>query len=276
MSTPVSVSRPTDLPDFESPPLEEVVLGVQFFPPSNYSQILAGEVWKLFRDDYPLLEEKPPLETSFETFGGPSQQFSGPKFTFNNGGQHDRFWFIEPNGTELIQFQQDRILHNWRKMGNSKNQYPRYESMITKFSDELARFESFISSITPQRLTVNQAEISYINQIPLGSLSSGKRYSFISFLNFNETQPNDLSINFRENILDSSGRPYARLICELVSGQRTDGSDVGFLTISVKGAPLQSTIESALEFLSMGRTLIVKKFAELTTTEAHEHWGRIK
>ena len=116
-------TRPHNLPDFSLPPLSEVVLGVQFQSPIGYQQIHAGDVWKLFKNDYPLVQEHQALPPTFETFGLSTQSVSVP-FNFNSGAVHDRFWFVKSDDHELIQFQQDRIVHNWRKLDNSE--YPRF------------------------------------------------------------------------------------------------------------------------------------------------------
>src|SRR4051794_13517866 len=68
------VTRPETLPDFCTPPLNEVVVGVQFTPARGYQQIRAGEVWALFRSIFPKVEEFPALPPMFETFGLPQAQ----------------------------------------------------------------------------------------------------------------------------------------------------------------------------------------------------------
>src|SRR5688572_8563699 len=99
------------LPEFSQPPINEVVLGVQFVTPGKYSQIFAGRVWSLFEKKYPHVEEQRPLEQQFETFGLPAAQ---NKIKFITGPTHDRFWFIDESKCELVQFQADRLHHNWR------------------------------------------------------------------------------------------------------------------------------------------------------------------
>lgn len=64
-----TLPRPDHLPDFRTPPLNEVVVGVQFAPARGYQQILAGEVWELYRAQFPTVEEMPPIPPAFETFG---------------------------------------------------------------------------------------------------------------------------------------------------------------------------------------------------------------
>lgn len=270
------LARPRHLPDFRSPPLSEVVLGVQFASPQGYQQIRAGEVWNLFKGHYPRVQEHQALPPAFETFGLPFQHSSMmPQFGFVTGGTHDRFWFLDQEGRELIQFQQDRLLHNWRKNGDANNEYPRFEAMTDKFRAELSQFQGYINSLAPQALSINQCEISYINHISFQRGEEGGFADWLKFLNFTESKPDDFTINFREVIKDSDGKPRGRLYVESALGYLPDGHEVIVLTLTVKGAPLGSDINSALEFLSLGREVIVQRFAELTTDQAHKKWERV-
>jgi len=270
----VTSDRSTDLPDFSAPPLNEVVLGVQFSTPKGYLQIHAGRVWELYRSDYPEVQEHAPLPPSFETFGIPHQRMSMPQIRFDSGGSHDRFWFVEPSGTELIQFQQDRLLHNWRKVVGGNNTYPRYEAMVSRFKEELVRLQEFMGTLSSQKLQINQCEISYINHIvskPNDDLSASH---WLRFLNFDDVPPNDFSVSAREVIRGPDGSPRSRLTYEASTGVLANGDPLIAMTLAVRGAPPRGDIDSAIDFLSEGRRIIVTKFAKLTTEYAHKKWGR--
>jgi len=265
-------ARPEHLPDFKDPPLQEVVLGVQFNAPADYRQILAGEVWNLFREDYPESQEMAPLMPTFETFGFPSM--NAPPFRLLEGGiEHNRYWFMTETGDELLQFQQDRFLHNWRKVGDATNEYPRFESMITRFSDELKKLENYLASLNPQTLVINQCEVSYINHISSNSLKAAE---WLNFLDFDDKEPEAFAVSFREQILDAEGSPQGRLICETKVGYRSDHTKIYVMNLTVRGTPRGTDIDSALDFLKMGRELIVARFTELTTQAAHKIWERTK
>lgn len=267
--------RPPDLPDFERPPVNEVVVGVQFSNPAGYSQIRAGEVWGLFRDSYPHVEEYMPIAPVFETFGPQAPAF-GNQLSFVDGALHDRYWFLSEKRDELVQFQQDRLLHNWRKVGDATNDYPRFESVYERFSSELTKLEKYFASLQDQALQINQCEISYINHISVGSIASIKLSDWLNFVSFGNKNPQGLNLSFRETINDLAGEPSARLICELNEVMRSDGERAIALSLTVRGAPKTSSIDSALQFLVEGRSVIVSRFAELTTSEAHKIWGRKK
>ena len=271
---PNDTVRPDHLPDFRNPPLNEVVLGVQFSPPKKYQQIYAGEVWDLYRDEFPKVEEQPPLSPTFETFGLPSK--GGKQLDFITGAAHDRFWFLREQGDELIQFQQDRLLHNWRKVEDKDNEYPRFESMIQRFKSELNRLENYLNRLSSQQLSINQCEISYINHISSEVGQALIASDWFRFLMFDSKEPEGFAISFREIFYDENRKPQGRLLCEAATASKRDGSRILVMNLTARGAPNGTDIQSALQFLSTGRDLIVSRFAELTTDEAHKRWGRIK
>lgn len=269
MSSP---ERPRGLPDFANPPLNEVVLGVQFGSPAGYQQILAGEVWSLYKSDYPIVEEQPPLQPQFETFGLPQQHRLS--FGLVAGALHDRFWFLSKSGDELLQFQNDRLLHNWRKVGDETNPYPRFETMIASFESEIRSLEEYVSTLHPQKLNCNQVEVTYINHIvpnPDDSLSF-----WFKTVNDEVLKAEDMTVSYRRVVMDDSNRPYGRLYSELVPGIKRDGTRILSLNLTVRGAPTSPDIAGALDFMKKGRELIVNEFANITTESAHEQWKRIQ
>lgn len=267
-------SRPRHLPDFTNPPLNEVVLGVQFSQPKGYQQIYAGEIWDLFKKEFTQVQEQSPLPPSFETFGLPIQ--SRGELNFITGAVPNRFWFMRPNGDELIQFQSDRVLHNWKKVGDETNEYPRFEYIIARFKDELERIQAYLNKLSPQSLIINQCEVSYINNIAAEKGEEFKPTDWLRFISFGDNEPDDFSISFREVIHGQDGKPYGRLTCDSTVGFKADGQKLVQMNLTVRGAPQEPNIKSALDFLTNGRELIVSRFAELTTDEAHKKWRRIK
>ncbi len=264
-------TRPSDLPDFSDPPLNEVVLGVQFAQPKGYHQLLAGDVWNLFREVYPVPQELQAIPPAFEMFGLPQPGIGA--FSFTTGAVHDRFWFKKLNGDELIQFQPDRLLHNWRKIEGSGGVYPRFERMITLFEAELKKLEQYFGTVAPQVLSINQCEISYMNHLVDDSQSPLKASDWLRFVDF-DTSVEDFSVGFREIILGADNNPIGRLICEASTGPSANGRKLIGFNLTVRVAPSGSDINSALQAIKSGRKLIVTKFAELTTPDAHKKWGR--
>lgn len=255
------------LPEFERPPLVEVVLGVQFAPPQHYLQIMAHDVWTAFKAEFPIIQEYPPLLPQFETFGSPEQQIVN--FDFGGTTSHPRYWFLKNDQSQLIQFQRDRFLHNWRKTNLNKDIYPRFESIFSSFSDELMTLERTLNS----NLKVNQFEISYINLITLNDEDT-QVSKWISFMAPNPIRPNDFNVNLQRVIFDANNRPTSRLHVECGSTV-FDNHPAISLNFTVRGAPSSPTAASALEFIRDGRNVIADAFLRGTTDSAHEAWGRV-
>lgn len=263
------MSRPENLPEYDSPPVNEVVLGVQFSTPEGYQQIYAGEVWKLFKDKFPKVEEKESLPPIL--VGAP--RAGHIKFSII-GASHDRFWFISKEKEELLQFQQDRFLHNWRKIAD-KTQYERFDSRIKKYEAALFTLENYFKThpdFSKEPLNINQCELTYINHIHLNEKGSvGSKVNdwlkLVDFGNFNQ-------LSIRQEILDSKEKPYGSLSCEAQTVIDKTGKPLLVLDITVRGIPQGQNISSAISFLKYGRERIVNCFDQITTDFAHKTWGK--
>jgi uncharacterized protein (TIGR04255 family) len=270
------LARPDDLPDFETPPLNEVVIGVQFTPATGYSQVRVSEVWSLFREDFPSVQEMAPLPPVFETFGLPQGGRGGPQINLRPMPEHSRYWFVSPSEDELVQFQKDRLLHNWRKVGDETNEYPRFETLIEKFEKELRALETYFASLAPQSLKINQCEVSYINIIEIENSSNvASAQDWLNFVRFDKLQPDNFSIALRRVVSSPEGKPLARIIYEAVIGVKENNEEVVRLTLTFRGAPAGTDISAAIDFLRYGRGLVVQSFKEITTDMAHQKWGMV-
>jgi uncharacterized protein (TIGR04255 family) len=259
-----------ELPSFRRPPLSEVALGVQFLPIPSYTLVDAQPVWQMYRNDFPEIAEQPPLPPQFETFGG-GAQFSGVQFQFGPAIQSNRLWFVSRDGSHLLQFQPDRFLANWRKNGDDK--YPRFEHISEKFGDNLRKLVTFVDSEKNAELDINQAEISYINIIPIDRFD--EYHKWISFLNSMDFTTERLNLNLSEVVNGHDGHPIARLHHDLQTVVTLDGKNKALqLSLTYRGRPSDSKVQSVIEFLAQGRLAIINRFVELTTDEAHIEWGR--
>src|ERR1043166_5147847 len=153
------------LPDFVKPPVTEVALSVQFNPLPELKAPQLGLLWNEFRSRFPKAEQQPPLDSVMEKFGvrGPGKV----NVRFEMGVPVPRCWFLNEAGTELIQVQQDRFAHNWRKVGE-EDSYPRYEYICETFKAELGIFCQFLARERLGELIPNQCEVIYVNHIAPG------------------------------------------------------------------------------------------------------------
>lgn len=270
-----------DLPDFARPPITEVVLGVQFDPLVGLSSGRLGEIWGLFRDRFPTTDDHPPLASSFERLEAPAQP---REFQMNLDFMRPplpRCWFTSKSGDEVIQFQQDRFHHNWRRAG--AEEYPRYPVLRQRFESEANDLIKFVDSVGIGAIEINQCEVSYVNHILADeswseTSQAGRVFRLLAPSSAHDLGPQE-HVRFDASflIVDNSKEPRGRLHVSLVSGILREGSKrMLSLTLTARGAPMGRGVEGALAFLDLGRRWIVRGFADLTTEHMHTAWGRIR
>lgn len=263
--------RPVNLPEYKHPPLNEVALGVQFATPAGYSQLHAGGVWELFRDEYPNLEEHESLPQAFETFGaGP---VIIPSFELVQGPRHDRFWFVGKTPDELVQFQNDRLHLNWRSQPGGKG-YPRFEYLDDKFFAALKKLDSHFTKEFGTGVSVVQAEISYINHFPYIVDGISKEISdWVNFVEMSHFPAEDLNLQMRYPLL-RDGNLYGRVNLHLATALKPPSEKIAVFTTTVRGMPVSSSFADIHQFFVEGRKLIVTTFDKVTTEWAHSYWNR--
>ena len=275
--------RAPDLPDFEAPPVTEVVLSVQFDTLAALGNVYAGLLWAEYRAEYPKVAEKPPLSPRFETFGGggaPVPTNIPFRFEAFFDATISRFWFEEADGAHLMQLQNDRIVHNWRKR-ETETEYPRYEPIADRFEREIGKFENFLRREHLGELRANQCEVTYINtiQLPDGAdphqhlnritpLWSG------SFGSLDLLEPENVLTQARY-IFKEDGKPLGRVYVNFTPVIRNaDLSPAVQLDITVRARPAEQSVEAAFDLLDREREIVVRTFAAVTTSEMHRVWER--
>lgn len=267
------MKRPEHLPDYLDPPLDEVVLGVQFAPILGYCSVDNAAIWELYKKDYPKVAEHPMLETKYETFGGANPR---PAFQFQIGAPPigSRLWFITEDEFQLLQFQPDRFLTNWRKRPRP-NPYPRFEGIAESYKNNLEKLSDFLATSFDHQMDINQAEISYINIVKVKDFAEVS--DWFKIWKVSSLKMEAVSTSFTEIITDSNGKPFARLSHDLQSVYTTDNKEKAFrLSFTYRGKPSENTIDSAMDFFKAGRENIVNRFDEITTNKAHKAWDKIQ
>lgn len=269
------------LPDFTNPPVVEVALSIQFDRLTRLRTPQLGLLWQEFRERFPVTEEHGPLRQEVEQFGPPAPRRASARIEMLESPPTPRLWFLNSEGTELIQVQNDRFVHNWRKAGTDAV-YPRYESVRSTFETELKRFKEFIDREQLGDFHPNQCEVAYVNHIVAGTSwkSHGELAQIIrpysgrfsdDFLKASE----DAALRLRFVIPDQEGQPIGRLHAVVEPGYRSSDNRLLFiLNLTARGGPLGEGIEGVLSFLDVGREWVVRGFASLTTPTMHEEWGR--
>lgn len=266
-------ARPSNLPDFERPPVVEVALSVQFEPLALETKHLAL-LWDNCRADFPEWHDQPPIAPAFEMFG---PGFVNARF---RSVHLPRALFRNATATELKQFQADRFVRNWTK-ADAAPEYPRYERIRGAFADDLHALVSFLGHHSLGTFVPNQCEVTYVNLIPLGDGTARNVGDVISPWSgsysdsfFQEPEATEVAAHFVITSPQQS-EPIGRLHVQgaLVAYRDTERKALQ-LTLTARGQPQGTDVDGVLAFLNLGREYIVKGFASFTMPQMHQSWGR--
>lgn len=266
-------------PKFENPPVTEVALSISFNRLGNLNAVRLGQLWSKFKREFPRTEEHPPLVPVVETFAKPKQ--SNLEISVETVFPAPRVWFLNEQGTELIQIQQDQFVHNWRKVEGDE-EYPCYEKIKQTFLEQLEKFEEFLSSEQLGSIVPRQCEVTYVNHIYSGDGWSdhgeldkvieiwGAKYSD----NFLPKMENSTFAS-RHIIPGKNAEPFGRLHIKVEPRFKvSDGKPIFIMTLTARGRPLDEGIEGALQFLDVGHEWVVRGFTSITTAKMWKIWGK--
>lgn len=262
-----------DLVDYGAPPVVEVTLGFQFEQITGYNSIRAAGFWNILKDEYPNIEEQPPLEPGFETFGANDSAIVATRVElFPASSIQPRFFFANASGSELLQLQRDRLHLNWRGTAAGES-YPRYPTLRARFERVLAAHRDWASSMG-SIVQPTQVEIAYVNRVPL--VDENKQPCGLSYLfPWLEGLPGHTengAFQFRRKLFDESQQPIARLHFTLQYGTDELGQREAQLVFLVRGRPTEATQSHCLAMLDGGRKIIVHTFTMMTSKTAHSLW----
>jgi uncharacterized protein (TIGR04255 family) len=266
--------RPVHLPDFDMPPLTEVALSLQFQPIARFGFVDLGPLSDQFRPYFERVEYHPPLAPVFETFGLRGGMIQ--TLNLGTGLTLPRLWLINKGGNELLQFQVDRFVHNWRKI-EVDNVYPRYEQIRERFEAEVQTLTAFLSQRDLGALVPTQCEVTYVNTIGLSSSGDPTHKVLRAWAATSSPrlgEPEDVAIAARFIIYNTGDEPIGRIIAQSTPGLDSAGQPVIQLAIIGRGPPALPTLEAVLQFMDIARERVVWAFAELTTEEMHKLWKR--
>jgi uncharacterized protein (TIGR04255 family) len=268
-------NRPVDLPEFTDPPVVETLLSIQFDRLSLPKTAHFGLYWNTIRERFPQTQEQSELPAVFERQAEQPQAQVGIQVQPLEVPLTPRFWFLNNEGTELIQVQRDRFIKNWRKVGEDE-QYPRYERVRAGFDKDFEEFKVFIERQELGTVRVNQCEVTYINHIVSGEgweTHGDFKNVFTMWLQPESAFPGraqDVALRARFPMSDREGNFCGRLHVAVQPVWRiSDGRAMFLMELTARGQA-----RSEMDFFDLGRVWIVKSFAELTTPEMHKIWGR--
>lgn len=277
----INIPKFEDLPKYDSPPVVETVLGIQFEPLISYRSAHAGWYWKNYLDEkWGSIKEVPFLQDQFELFGDKKKWGSGIGFSVETIPA-SRHQIIRTDNTRMLQIQNSRFIYNWKLTdGNKKKKglYPSYEKIEPEFHQLFDSFKKFSIDSGNEELNINQWEVTYVNYIEKGQLweTVADWPDILPWLSFPATdvmQQKPDGVN--TELLLMIGENYGRLH---VTAQRVRiGSDKGPEAISLKltaRGPIND--ELGIDYrtgFKIGHASIVQSFHSMISKEARVFWG---
>lgn len=268
---------PSLLPDFERPPVSEVVLSVGFLDLPGFHVGLIGRYWAMVSDDFPIVEQQPPYEMPIEPlFESPVAE--PPAVQLLDAPPVPRVWLRNANGTQLIQLQSNWFAFNWQNAGGA-TEYPRYPAVEEQFLKYLRILVQFFEDNNVGDVGTTQCEVTYINHIEPPPESDGGLGEILSLASTasgmflpQPAQQRHLAVY---PISTASGDRCGRLHVTALPGlRRSDGLPILALNLTARGFPLGDGENGIMEFMRLGREWVVRGFVDVTTERMHEVWGR--
>jgi uncharacterized protein (TIGR04255 family) len=256
---------------FENPPVVEVVCGVLFSPISSLRTAHVGVYWDQIREEFPLVEEAPPLPAAIEVYD-PVQSL---EVQLGFVPPLARTWFRRADGRGLIQLQRDRFAYNWKRSSPDDGEYPSYDRVIVDFERQWDVFRQFLAKEELGDVVLRQLELAYVNIIPDASVPAGDPV-------FRDHAPDTLRSRFLTKP-DSFAwhtsymlpEPAGRLHVQISSARQVDSGDpIRRLDMVARGINEIATT-SMRPWFDLAHDWIVRGFADVTTANMQaEVWRR--
>jgi uncharacterized protein (TIGR04255 family) len=268
----------TGLPKFSAPPVVEVLLGVQFAPLAGFTTAHAGWYWREYLGKEWTALEAARIDNLLEQFAPdqenePGEGRSSGSLTPVPAQYPNRIQLLLDQ--QLIQVQDTCFIYNWvgaRGVGR----YPSYDNLVPGFSRYYQKFSAFVHSADLGTIKPNQWEITYVNHVEQGQLwQSAQEWQNVIAEFCPLGGGKEPLENFRGewHFLLVPGR--ARLRVSILPVRILGAAPVVLrIMLTARGLLTSSDDDELMAGFDLGHEAIVRRFADLTTAEAHVAWGR--
>lgn len=228
-----------------------------------------GAFWNEIREDYPKFEVHPPIgELNFAfSAAAPETIFDLPV----------RCWFINEESNRLIQVQNNRFFHNWRRSSPDAS-YLHYDELRPVLEKEWRRFCGFLSRHVLGDPNVLLCEVSYINHLVRGD--GWNSFSDLSLIfptigslagkAFVE-RPETVLVNSTYVMPTNEGR--LRVVIQ-PAVRKMDGKEIIQLTVTGSCRPPSGDPNDLMTCLDYCREWVVRGFDDLTSAHMHSIWRK--
>jgi len=187
-----------------------------------------------------------------------------------------RVSFVDSSSTNLVQVQNNFILHNWRKT-DALSLYQHYtvtrDSLLADWKD----FRDFLTQHSLKFTQVLRCEVSYFNHLVRGD--DWQDYAELSklFPSWKGTRA-DGSLSTPQMIGITASYSHASGMLQIASqpALRRDGKEIIQLTVTAAGAPKDQDDDSLFGCLDACHQTAIDGFTEFTSEELHRRWRRTR
>ena len=239
------------------------------FVPLSWSVPHFGAFWSELRKDYPTFEVHSPIGEFNVEFNSvaPGAIVNLPV----------RCWFKSDQSNRLIQVQNNRFFHNWRRP-NPTAQYLHYGELKPVFEKEWSHFCDFVQRYDLGIPNVLSCEVAYINHLDrnLGwdnfsdlsrifpSVGSFEGKNFLK-------KPETISANASYVMAANEGRLHVVIQPAI---RQLDGKEIIQLSITGSCRPASSDANELMRCLDSCRGWVVSGFDDLTSPDMHKIWRK--
>jgi uncharacterized protein (TIGR04255 family) len=275
----VAEKRPNLLPEYDRPPVIEVVCGVSFASLAQFKIVHVGVLWERFKEEFPNFDEQPPIATAVEQLE--LQSIQPAAFQIVTSPPLPRAWFLDEPGNAIIQVQRDAFLYNWRKL-KPDDTYPRFRSVVASFKRHLQTFAAFLKEHQLGDLAPIQCELTYVNHISEGPVwSRGKSLGdllpdFAWRTSPKRFLPTCEAVNWRTafRLPERQGRLHISTQMGLI---QPTGEPLLVLELKARGIRSSGSFDELWPWFDTAHEWIVRGFTDVTSEKAQkELWGRTK
>ena len=275
--SPANRNVPNALPDYTNPPVIEVVGGIGFAPIQRFKAVHLGLLWERFRDQFPRVEEHPPIAMPLEILTPSAAPVAEVQFV--DTPPLPRVWFLDETGNGIVQVQRDALLHNWRKL-KADDTYPRYSVVIGELQDHFSRLLKFVDEQKLGTILPLQYELNYINHIFPGEhwRQGDALNSIFPDFQWRQDRHRFLPMGYEAahwktavRLPDDVGRLHITI---QTAFKRTEGSPLLVLEMKARGMARDQSFDSIWKWFDVAHEWIVRGFADLTDKTLQQRlWG---
>lgn len=255
---------------YTNPPVDEVVIGLRFQHLEPLTVAYWGRLWDRYAGQFPRCDQQPrlagPAKAEGEEVGIPPDC--------------PRVWFIDQPGNRLVQAQSDCFFYNWRRL-TGDDQYPGFGCLFKEYQGHLQTFRDFVKELGLGEIVVRQAELSYIDVVPLTQQNDcvAELGSIFPDLRWRDGRPTVLArgaavVWNTQFVLP--GEDGTLRVAVATGTRRADGDKIVRLEICAVCRHDQATVEMTEPWFQNAHVVMSQSFSYLTDPEVQRSdWGRV-